>query len=459
MGLDTNLLVRLKIKNFFSFRFSKSLFFRLGLMVSLFATFLIIIIYQVITLSYTVQDTILDAHEYYYYSQMVESWGVPPDTTKMLEDMENLQLEGCVFYVKEDSSIVWRHPKDFIPTTYISYSDNELLEEIWGVPAPNYISFGNMEELLTTYVEIDDYRYFLTIDYNEPSDFLLRFIPASLLTVFFGIILFFYINKYLQPIKLMRNRVYALEKGDLDSKIEIITKDELGLLSATINDMIVNIKSLLTQKQQLLSDISHELMSPLTRMRLLIELLPEHKNKVRINREIMNLRNMISNLLLSDKLDIPYTNLELTKIRFSDFLDKIIAKFPEANPRIKVMGEIPELEMNLDEVKIGIAVRNVIENAIKYGDSKMPIEISSSQEKDSITLSIHDYGTGIPIEEIQKITEPFYRVKDHKSLNITGFGLGLSITRKVIDAHKGHLLIDSELSKGTTFTISLPISL
>ena len=142
-----------------------------------------------------------------------------------------------------------------------------------------------------------------------------------------------FIKNYLQPIRLIRNRIINLEKGDLDSKIKVITNDELGSLTSTINKMIDNIKSLLTQKQQLLSEVSHELMSPLTRMQLLIELLPDHKNKLKLKSEIVGLRNMISNLLLSDKLDAPYSNLNKSNINFSHFLDKIIVKYFDPESR------------------------------------------------------------------------------------------------------------------------------
>ena len=124
MVLDTNLLVHLKIKNFFTFRFSKSLFFRLGFMISLFVIFLIFTVSQVLRFSYSEQDTIFDAHEFYYYSEMVQSWGTPPDETKMLEDIKNLQLMACVFSGKEDSSMIWQYPDDFIPGKYFSYSDS-----------------------------------------------------------------------------------------------------------------------------------------------------------------------------------------------------------------------------------------------------------------------------------------------------------------------------------------------
>ena len=428
-------------------------------MVSLFVIILLVILSQVINLSYVEQDTILDAHELYFYSEMVQSWGAPPDTLKMLEDMKNLHLMGCVFSIEKDSTIFWRYPKTFIPSKYISYSDSEYLDTLWNVYNPYYVSSGNMGDLLATYVDYKDYRFIFTIDYEEPSDFLIRFVPASLLTVFFGTLLFLFINKYLRPINLMRSRVLALEKGDLNSKIDIITEDELGSLSATINTMIENIKSLLNQKQQLLSDVSHELMSPLTRMQLLVELLPEHKNKIRLKNEILNLRNMILNLLLSDKLDVPYTNLQLEKVNFSLFLDRVIAKFPDPSSRIKVVGSLPDVIINIDEVKIGLALRNLIENAFKYGDNSQRVEISGVLDRDILSVAIHNYGKEIPVDQIELITKPFYRMKGGTSENITGFGLGLSITKKIVEAHGAILHIKSSSDDGTTVMIKLPSSM
>ena len=159
-------------------------------MVLLFAFILIIINYQVIMLSYTEQDTILDAHEFYYYSEMIQSWGLPPDTIKVHEDLTNLQLSGCiVFDVDKDSTVYWNFPKDFFPDKYRSYSDSEWLGEVWNVDIPLYVSFGEMENKMITYAENGDYRYYLAINYEEPDEFFLRFITASSLTLFFGMLL------------------------------------------------------------------------------------------------------------------------------------------------------------------------------------------------------------------------------------------------------------------------------
>ena len=217
----------------------QSLFFRLGFMVSIFAAVLIIIIGLIVQLSYSEQDTILDAHEFYYYSQMVQSWGSPPDTNKVLLDLKNLQLNGAIYLISEnDSLLYWKYPYDFVASNYFSYSDSEILGDFYNVDIPLYVSFGDMNNLITTYVENNNFRYFITVNQIEPSVFQIKFIPASLLTILFCSILFLVIRNYLQPIRLIRLRILALEKGDLKSKIDVIRNDELGSLTYTINKMI-----------------------------------------------------------------------------------------------------------------------------------------------------------------------------------------------------------------------------
>tara|TARA_B100000212_G_scaffold331918_1_gene299605 strand:- start:1606 stop:2355 length:750 start_codon:yes stop_codon:yes gene_type:complete len=247
-----------------------------------------------------------------------------------------------------------------------------------------------------------------------------------------------------------------LEKGNLDSKIDVIRNDELGYLTRIINKMIQNIKSLLNQKQQLLSEVSHELMSPLTRMQLLVELTPDHKNKYKIKNEIVGLRNIISNLLLSDKLDIPYSNLNLEKTNFSHFLDKIIAKYPDSSNRIVVKNSFPKINLNIDALKINIAIKNIIDNAFKYSSKNSDVIIFSYIKQKHVIVSINNQGNIISAKDIEKIKDPFVRV--NKDSSIQGFGLGLAIANKIVLAHNGKLEIVSNTNDGTTFSFYFPIN-
>ncbi len=432
--------------------FRKSLFLRIALMVTTFTGALIMVVYFVVYLSFTEQDTILDTHEFYYYSKMVESWGMPPDTTKILKDLLNLKMIGGVYKGGEK---IWSHPKDFSNQNYQEFSDSKYLGELYNISIPLYVTFGDLDNYPAARVENDGYTYYLAIDFESPSEIMLRIVPASILTVFFMIILFLFIRRYLYPIKLMKKRVLALEQGDLNSKVPIRGEDELADLSKTINKLIDDIKSLLTKKQELLADVSHELRSPLARMQLLIEMMPPHKNTTRLRQEVNFLERIISNLLLSDKLSVPYKTLNLKEVYLPDFIDKIIARIPQSSSEVKVLGDIPDIHICVDETKMRLAFQNLVDNALKYGHSDKPVELSCARRNKAIIFSVHDFGPGISEENVKKLTEPFYRVPSDRQKE--GFGLGLSITKKIVEAHGGKLIIHSVPGEGSTFIVEIPI--
>ena len=187
----------------------------------------------------------------------------------------------------------------------------------------------------------------------------------------------YFIQYLLKPIKLMRKRISSLRRGNLRSKIPVISNDELADLSKAMNTMIEDIRSLLGEKEQLLLDVSHEFRSPLSRMRLLIELIPEHSNQKRLVDEIVFLEGMVSNLLLSDKLSIPYSNLEYSHIKTSDLIRRTLRVVGADINRFSINNMVPNLFIAVDETKMIVAVRNILDNAIKYGDSKKIIFIQN----------------------------------------------------------------------------------
>lgn len=422
-------------------------------MVTVFTIALLMVIYFVVYLSFTEQDTILDTHEFYYYSHMVESWGLPPDTTKILEDLKNLKMIGGIYF--EDQKI-WSFPIDFSKEGYLEYSDSKYLGDLYDINITLYVTFGDLNRLPAATVKNGEYKYYLAIDYESPSELMLRIVPASILTLIFMVILFIFIRRYIYPIKLMKHRIFALERGDLDSTISIHGEDELADLSKTINKLIYDIKSLLIKKQNLLADVSHELRSPLSRMQLLIEMLPAHKNTFRLRNEVRYLEQIISNLLLSDKLSIPYKNLELSEVRLPDFVDRIIARIPDSSSKIQVTREFPDVILKIDSTKMRIAFTNLIENALKYGRSSRLIQITCYIDNQYFFFNVRDFGQGIDTEDLKRLTEPFFRVAKNKK---DGIGLGLSITKKIVSAHGGELLINSTLGNGSMFSVKLPISI
>jgi len=421
------------------------------------------------------EDDSLDAQEGYLYAKMVESWGSIPDTLKVREDVKNISLNCAIFTLEQDwiaedgwGKPYWSSNSTFPDGVFFAISEqDDFTDQGVSLPFPvqhgligiEYIPwYGGrskiMNESAATVVELNGYVYYFGMDYaplGTESDILISLIAIITLVV----ILYVSLRNFLSPVLLMKQRVYEFEQGDLGSTIPVTGKDELASLAKSVNKMTQDIRILLNQKQMLLLDVSHELRTPLARMQLLVEMIPKHKNIYKLKEEIILLEGIISNLLLSDKLSTPYTDLQLENISIHSLMDEVQKMFPDNNNKIKILGDIPNATINVDELKMALAIRNLLDNAIKYSvSSNKPCEVILQIKEGLLYISVIDYGKGIKAEDIAKLTEPFYRA-DPKN-NIKGFGIGLTIVKKVVESHSGELIISSEEGKGSTFTLKIP---
>ena len=364
-------------------RFRKSLFTRLGLLVVVFTIALIAVLYYQFNRSFTTQDSILDAHESYYYSQMVSNWGYPPDTNYVIKEINNLQM-WCGIFEREttESGIAfpgkkyWSNlPSHIITEEFYNWHTSDEFENMYDIEIPLEVFFGEINTMPVAVVDNSNYLFYLVIDYIPPSE-INNLLFAFILAILFIIGLYLFIRRYLKPVQLMKNRIETLEKGDLKSTIDIIGEDELADLSFSMNQLIEDINILLENKHQLLLEVSHELRSPLARMQLLIEMLPKHKNLSMLKEEIQFLEGMISNLLLSDRLSLPYSKLDLEKFSTKEIIEKVLCMFPTNRDRVKINNNIPNEEIYVDEMKFSLALRNLLDNAFKYSIDNSEILLS-----------------------------------------------------------------------------------
>ena len=435
-------------------KFTSFLYYKIALLVMVFSISLIALIFFVVDYYYTDQDTILDAHEMYFYSQLISSWDFPSDSLKIKQDIINLQYNISIY--SGDKNMIWSFPSEVDTTGYTKFVDSDILSSIHNIKIPSYVSFGQNDsgENLTS-VKKGGLYYFLTIPQEYRAEEL-NYIPPLLLLLFFMFGLNYFIQYNLKPIKLRKKRILSLREGNLTDKIAIISNDELSDLSKAMNKMVEDIKSLLGQKQQLLLDVSHELRSPLARMLLLIEMIPEHKNQKRLIGEIVFLEGMISNLLLSDKLSVPYSNLEYQQIRVDHLIIKTLDVINLGEHIVDINNLIPKEYVLVDETKMIIAIRNIVENALKYSDPLETITLDINKDKNNTIISIKSIGQEIIADEKDNLFKPFFRSKIQKN-HASGFGLGLTICKKIIDAHGGVLELKTN-GKKTTFNIKIPIN-
>lgn len=226
-------------------------------------------------------------------------------------------------------------------------------------------------------------------------------------------------------------------------------------------------RTLSKMKDQFVSVVSHELRTPLTSIGLYCNLLEEKKlgnitPKQRDAVKVIKGETKRLNVLVSDILDLSRLEGKRTKLNISEFKLKelcnpgLYKSFAETK-RIRIVNKVPaRFSIKADKDKITQVLMNLISNAIKYSPDKTKITIEAKKESKRAYITIRDEGYGIPKEERARIFDKFYQIEHHMTRKQGGVGLGLAIVKEIVDLHKGTIKVDSEESKGSTFTISIP---
>lgn len=442
--------------------FKKRIFAKIALLF-LFASFVLLVsAYYVFNWSFTESDNILDAHDAYHNYKLVDSWGVPPDTTFLEKEIENLKLNCAIFYSDQDTScnndslLYWSSFSQRVDLCdYMSFSDSREFTERHGINFPAYVSFGDFsyrgDQYQATLIDNGKFQYLLGVRLVDPNvDF--SVVPLVVLLFVFMLFLYLLVTRLLNPINWIEKRIMALRGGDFLSKIKVSGEDELAVLSNNLNDLVSQLKSLLDQKERLLSDVSHELRTPLAKIRLLLAMVPKHKKVTEVDRYIKKIDSLITNILLSDKMSTPYSNLNKKNISVED----LVAEAIDMSFAKNIVCEFNGLRKNVvsvDIIKMSVAIKNLLENADKYSEKKIKTKLVIIEEGSFFCFSVVDGGPGIDKNLIKTITKAFVRGKDRPG---AGFGLGLSICKKVVEAHGGKIKIKNNKEKGACFTLLIP---
>ncbi|MBU2515485.1 HAMP domain-containing histidine kinase [bacterium] len=275
--------------------------------------------------------------------------------------------------------------------------------------------------------------------------------------IFFAI--YHSLKKLLSPIHELKEGVDQLKGGNFDYSLKVTSKDELGNLTAAFNKMTRQVKDLLFSKEQLLLNVSHELRSPLTRMKLIMEFIPENTRKTDLLNDISLMEAMVTELLETAKLDNINGDLTRQKTDLIPLITDVYGNLRHISPGINCIYPLEPVMLPMDAAKIRTVLKNILENALKYSiESRQPVSLSVSKSTQVVTMEISDSGEGIPEKDLPHIFEPFYRVDKSRSKETGGYGLGLAICKQIVDAHQGKISIKSIPGQGTTVTIELPLN-
>lgn len=283
-------------------------------------------------------------------------------------------------------------------------------------------------------------------------------------------IAFFLSQRMTQPIVSLTRSIQKMGAGDLTVRVPLNGSREMRELGRAYNLMAEQLEQLDHSRNQFVSDASHELKTPLTTMKLLLESLlyqPDMPQALQteflndMNHEIDRLTTIITDLLQLTKMDDRSAPLKLAPCDLTALTEETIRSLlPMAEKRGQTLSSDLEKEVvsHVDASKLRQVFYNLTENAMKYTPDGGHIHVTLRKKAKAITWSVRDNGVGIAEKDQQHIFERFYRVDKARSRETGGTGLGLSIVRRMVSLHGGKIDLVSAPGQGSTFTVTLPLA-
>lgn len=264
------------------------------------------------------------------------------------------------------------------------------------------------------------------------------------------------LRRALKPLRWLQEGVVALSEGNLDVVVPRRTKDEFGALTDAFNHMVGRVREMVRSRDQLLLDVSHELRSPLTRMKVALELGPEDTYKPRLAANVAEMEAMVIELLELERLR-QGRGLQIERNDLVRLVREVVEVCEGQPPGVR-LGVTPEkVVLEMDPEKVRSVLGNLLENAAKYSlPGSGPVCVSIAEREGAAVVKVEDDGPGIPEEDLPSLFEPFFRVDRSRSRKTGGYGLGLSLCKRIMEAHGGSIAVENRPSRGAAFVLTFP---
>ncbi len=393
---------------------------------------------------YASQKALFQTNLTQYASYLVQDLGSPPN----FERAQALSAELAIGIGYEGLESTWTTSEEIVSIdTYRKHVWRRHKANLVGEYHDHYFLLFNQgpDQFVFVIDEIDDTRQTL---------FVLGLLV--LLTVVLGIA-YWAIRRILHPIRWLNEGVQQISQGNLNHEVPARRVDELGDLARAFNAMTARIRHMLRSKEQLLLDVSHELRSPLTRVKVALEFMSKNKIRQNIHEDISEMETMIGEILENARLRSEHGHLEVQPVNLMDLIKQETEGLTCQAPGIDLQWLPQEVMLPLDTDRVCIVLKNILSNALKYSDAeKRSVKVTYESQNEFAVLHIRDFGAGIPPEELPYIFEPFYRVDKSRSKDTGGYGLGLNLCKTIMDAHHGKIEVESTLGEGTQVSLFFP---
>jgi signal transduction histidine kinase len=383
--------------------------------------------------------------------------GDPPRIDRAIAITEQVPVDIRI----SGPDINWASDPDFPEMSELKFGESEIFSnepDAWLYELTD-VQFAELDD--HAFLKIDQGTFDIVVSSPRISD---DVSGPDFLPIIIGIGLLWLLIAYLSvrwlflPIESIREGAARIGEGNFEHRIVDHRRDQLGDLADDINKLASDVRGMLDAKRQLLLGISHELRSPLSRLRLSLEFLEENEHKESLRVEIVEMEQIIATLLEAERLNTRHAVLTRSLISIKSLVDDMIdSYFDRDRNRIKIRFEDESIVANVDDARLILLLKNLLSNALSYSDEQDgPIQLDISKQEKDLVIQVRDHGPGFSDEQATRIGEPFYRGDPSRTRDTGGSGLGLYIAKLIAEAHGGSLHLSEEYRDGACLIVRLP---
>ncbi len=295
------------------------------------------------------------------------------------------------------------------------------------------------------------------------------FIRAGLVAIGIAFVLAFFLSRrILSPVKALTTAARQFGKGDFSRRVAYQGEGEMGDLARSFNSMAANLEKNEQLRRNMVADVAHELRTPISNLRGYLEAISDgivqpDDNTIRsLNEEAASLSNLVGDLQELTLADAGKLKMSIQPEDISYILNETasVIQAKAASKELKISINLPdELPLvDIDALRIRQVLNNLLNNAAAHTGKGGSITITAAQQDNYISISVADTGEGIPAQDLPMIFERFYRVDKSRTRATGGSGLGLTIAKRIVEAHGGAISDTSQPGKGSTFTFTIPVN-
>ena len=295
------------------------------------------------------------------------------------------------------------------------------------------------------------------------------FIWGGLIAVAIALVITFLLSRrILAPVKALTSAARQLGRGDFSQRVQVKDKGELGELADTFNSMATDLERAEQLQRNMVADIAHELRTPLSNLRGYLEAVrdgvikPDADTVRSLDEEAALLSRLVDDLQELSLAEAGELKLICQAENIGELIKQTVGglQAQATTKGLSVSVDLPDKLplVNIDSPRISQVLRNLLENALAHTAEGDAITVTAAQQGNWLEVSVTDTGEGIPAEDLPNIFERFYRVDKSRARTTGGSGLGLTITKRLVEAHGGTITVESEQGKGSRFSFTLPVA-